>query len=384
MFPPNNVWNTPIDAMPVHASSQAFVTAVGSGKGLHPDFGTAGIGIPYVVVPGTQAKVNVTFQYADESDPGPYPVPPNAPIEGGAASRGDRHVLVLDGDRCILYELFAASPQPDGSWSAGSGAVFDLKRNGLRPPGWTSADAAGLPILPGLVRYDEVARGEIRHAIRMTAPQTGNSYLWPARHLASSLSGAQYPPMGTRFRLKASFDITPYPADVQVILKALKKYGALLADNGSSWYLSGAPDSRWNDTTLHQLGLVPGSALEAVDESGLMVDPNSGATSSAVLLSAVTLNPTAVRGGAPAAQNELTLSDPAPPGGATVLLSSSNAAAAVPASVVIPAGTSSAVFVVTTSAVASLTPVTITAFYAGASQTATLTVKPLAPRRRRR
>jgi len=221
VFPANNVWNTPVDQLPVDANSDRYVATIGPNAPAHPDFGSGlwdggPIGIPYVTVPGTQAKVNVTFQYASESDPGGYPIPPNASIEGGSSSTGDRHVLVIDQDNCILYELYSAYPQPDGSWQAGSGAIFDLKSNTLRPAGWTSADAAGLPIFPGLVRYDEVASGEILHAIRFTAPQTRNTYIWPARHEASDLTGANYPPMGQRFRLKASFDISPYPAPVQV------------------------------------------------------------------------------------------------------------------------------------------------------------------------
>jgi hypothetical protein len=224
--------------------------------------------------------VNVDFDYAEESDPGPYPIPADAPIEGGDLSSGDRHVLVLDRDACILYELYAAYPQPDGSWEAGSGAVFDFNSNALRPAGWTSADAAGLPILPGLVRYEEVASGEIQHALRFTAPQTRQAYVWPARHFASNLTDAAYPPMGMRFRLKAGFDISGFSEEMQVILRALKKYGMILADNGSAWYLSGAPDSRWdNDFLVNELGQVKGSDFEAVDESSLMVGPDSGQAS---------------------------------------------------------------------------------------------------------
>jgi hypothetical protein len=365
MFPGNNVWNTPIDQLPVHANSSAIVNTLGAAKALHPDFGTA-YGIPYVVVPGSQPKVPIAFTYADESDPSPYPVPANAPIEGGASSSGDRHVLVVENTNCVLYELYAAYPQSDGSWRAGSGAKFDLKSNALRPAGWTSADAAGLPILPGLIRYDEVASGEIRHAIRMTAPQTLKSYVWPARHAASSLTGSQYPPLGARFRLKASFDISPYPADVQVILRALKKYGALLADNGSSWYLTGTLDSHWNDDTLHKLGQVLGSNFEVVDESSLMVDPDSGATSTVLSLSGVQTDPA-----------QVVLSAPAPAGGASVSLSSSNpAVASVPASVLVPAGANSAPFAITKTAVSAATMVTISAFYLGVTKTATLTVLP--------
>jgi hypothetical protein len=282
VLPVDNAWNTPIDTLPRHPSSDAFIATIGATRGVHPDFGTvyegAPIGIPYVTVPGNQPRVRVTFDYDDESDPGPYPIPPNAPIEGGAWSDGDRHVLVVDRDNCILYELFHAYPQPDGTWEAGSGAVYDLRSNALRPAGWTSADAAGLPIFPGLVRYDEVAAGEITHALRFTAPQTHRSFVWPARHFASSLTGAQYPPMGLRLRLKASFDLSGFSPPVQVILGALKKYGMILADNGSSWFVSGVPDSRWNDDMLvGELARVQGSDFEAVDMGSLMVTSDSGA-----------------------------------------------------------------------------------------------------------
>jgi len=226
-------------------------------------------------VPGTQPKYPATFTYQSESDPGPYAVPLNAPIEGGSASTGDRHVIAIDTDNCILYEIYSAYPR-SGSWQGGSGAIFNLKSDTLRPDGWTSTDAAGLPVFNGLLRYDETASGEIRHAIRFTAPQTQKAHVWPARHDASSLTGAAYPRMGERFRLKASYDISGFPSEVQVILRALKKYGMILADNGSAWYLSGAPDSRWNNDNLHLLGNVPGSAFEAVDASSLMLDSNSG------------------------------------------------------------------------------------------------------------
>ncbi len=382
MFPSNNVWNTPVDTLPVDANSAAYVATIGATKGLHPDFSSAVYGgIQYIAVSGTQPKVPIVFNPPSESDPGPYPVPASAPVEGGSdlSNTGDRHVLVLDNGNCVLYELFAAYLQPDGSWTAGSGAIFDLKSNLLRPWGWTSADAAGFAILPGLVRYDEVASGVMNHAIRMTVPQTRNVAIWPARHRASLLTGSQYPPMGQRFRLKASFDITPYPADVRVILTAMKKYGMLLADNGSSWYLTGAPDPRWNDDTLHQLGLVLGSNVEAVDESSLMVDPDSAAVSGTLVLSAVQLNPTTVLGGASSSLNQVVLSGPAPAAGVTVSLSSSNpAVASVPPSVLAPAGTASVAFAIRTSAVASSTPVTISAFYLGLTKTATLTVAPAA------
>jgi hypothetical protein len=287
MFPRDNVWNIAIDTLPADANSATYVATIGAAKAMHADFGTvyngAPNGIPFVVVSGSQPAVAISFDYADESDPGPYPVPPDAPIEGGPQATGDRHVLVVDHDGGKLYELFAAYPNPDGSWHAWSGAIFDLNGNALRPAGWTSADAAGLPILPGLVRYEEVTAGEIPHALRFTAPQTRNTYIWPARHQASSLAGASYPPMGQRFRLKASVDISSFGPNVQIILRALKKYGMFLADNGSSWFLSGAPDPRWDDNELHQLGRLTGSDFEAVDESALMVDPNSARASAAAL-----------------------------------------------------------------------------------------------------
>lgn len=279
IFPADNVWNTPIDTLPVAANSATYVNTIGASSPTHADFGSglyqgAPIGIPWITVPGTQTKYPVTFDYADESDPGPYAIPLSAPIEGGSASTGDRHAIAIDIDNCILYELYAAYPQASSS-RAGSGVIFNLKSNALRPAGWTSADAAGLPIQPGLARYDEVAAGEIRHALRFTVPHTQKAYIWPARHYASSLTGAQYPPMGQRLRLKAGFDISSFPADVQVILRALKKYGMILADNGSAWFISGAPDDRWNNDNLAAMRNIPGSAYEAVDESSLMIDPDS-------------------------------------------------------------------------------------------------------------
>ena len=281
VFPADNVWNVPVDTLPVDANSAAYVATIGAGDYVHADFGSGTwegepIGIPYVDVPGSQPLVNVTFDYADESDPGPYPIPPDAPIEGGSESDGDRHVLVVDRDNCILYELFYAWPQLDGSWKAGSGAILDLNSHDLRPDTWTSADAAGLPILPGLVRYDEVTAGEIQHAVRFTAPETRNAHIWPARHDASELTGEQYPPMGQRFRLRAGFDVSGFSPEVQVILQALKKYGMILADNGAPWFISGVPDERWDNDHLHELRQVHGSDFEAVDESSLMVDPDSG------------------------------------------------------------------------------------------------------------
>lgn len=281
VFPVDNIWNAAVDHLPVDPRSDLYVNTIGPGRTAHADFGSGTweggpIGIPYVVVPGGQTKVNVAFDIPEESNPGPYPVPPNAPIEGGPDSSGDRHVLVLDQGACVLYELYYAWPQPDGSWQAYSGAVFNLKSQALRPEGWTSADAAGLPILPGLVRWEELASGEIRHALRFTAPATRRDYVWPARHYASWRTDPQYPPMGQRFRLKAGFEISGFPPEVQVILRALKKYGMILADNGSAWFISGVPDERWNNDHLHTLHQIPGSAFEAVDSSSLMVSPHSG------------------------------------------------------------------------------------------------------------
>jgi hypothetical protein len=284
MFPADNVWNTPVDSLPVDPNSDAYINSIGRSTTLHADFGAdwngGPFGIPYTTVPGNQSRVAVTFGYAGESDPGPYPIPTAAPIEGGPDSDGDRHVLVVDRDNCVLYEMYYSWPNSNGTWHAGSGAVFTLTSNALRPLGWTSADAAGLPILPGLVRYDEVKAGAINHAIRFTAQHTRRAYIWPARHFASSLTDPIYPPMGQRFRLKATFPISG-PADLQVILTAMKTYGLILADNGSNWYISGAPDTRWDDDVLNRLKKIPGSNFEAVDESSLMVNINSGRVATA-------------------------------------------------------------------------------------------------------
>ena len=275
LFPIDNAWNQPVDTAQVDPNSDAIINLIGATKAFHPDFGAnwngGPFGIPYVVVSGTQPKVPVSFDYADESDPGPYPIPPDAPIEGGASSTGDRHVLIVDRDAWKLYELYAAYPQAGGSWHAGSGAIFDLNSNALRPAGWTSADAAGLPILPGLVRYDEVSAGQILHALRFTVSVTRRAYLFPARHWASSNTDPLRPPMGMRVRLKASFNISSYPARVQVILRALKKYGMLVADNGSDWYLSGVADARWNDTEINTLKQLHGSDFEVVRMVGVVV-----------------------------------------------------------------------------------------------------------------
>lgn len=285
IFPGDHIWNTPIDDLPVHPNSANYINTIGANQGLHADFGSgvwppgsnSPIGIPYIDVPGSQPLVPVTFiWWPDESDDGPYPIPTNAPIEGGPDGDGDRHVIVLDRGSCMLYEMYSAFPQSNGSWEAGNGAVYDLNSYNLRPDGWTSADAAGLPILPGLVRYDEVASGEIRHAIRFTAPDTQANHLWPARHDASSLTGANYPPMGLRLRLRADFDISTYPPEIQVILQAFKTYGLILADNGSAWYISGVPDARWDNDMLHEMDDITGADFEVVDVSSLMINPNSG------------------------------------------------------------------------------------------------------------
>lgn len=283
VLPADNIWNTRIDQLPVSPNSSTWVNTIGPSKPLHPDFGSglydgAPIGIPYITVPGTQTKYPATFLYQSESDPGPYAIPLDAPIEGGSNSTGDRHVISVDTDNCILYEIYDAYPQT-ASWQGGSGAIFNLTSDALRPATWTSADAAGLPIFPGLVRYDEIIAGAIHHAIRFTVPQTQEAYLWPARHYASSLTGAEYPPMGARFRLKSSFNISGFSSINQIILTALQQYGIMLADNGSSWFISGATDSRWNNDDLHALTTITGSDFEAVDVSPLIVDPDSGEAS---------------------------------------------------------------------------------------------------------
>ena len=269
-FPADNPWNTPVDQDPVDPNSDTLIASIGLTRGLHPDFGAnyngGPFGIPYIVVGGTTPAVSVTFDYADESDPGPYPIPADAPIEGGVASGGDRHVLVIDRDHWKLYELFAAYPIAGSpNWTAGSGAIFDLGSDALRTAGWTSADAAGLPIFPGLVRYDEVVgQGAILHALRFTVSHTRHGYVYPARHYASSDTNSFVPPMGMRVRLKASYDISGHPASTRVILQALKTYGMIVADNGSDWFMSGAPDARWNDTELNTLKQVQGSNFEVV------------------------------------------------------------------------------------------------------------------------
>jgi hypothetical protein len=273
VFPPDNPWNQRVDQLPVQGNSDAIVRSIGLGDTMHADFGSGlweggPIGIPFVTVGGAQPKVPVSFDYADESDRGRYPIPSRAPVEGGRNADGDRHVIVVDRKRCRLYELFAAYPHA-ASWSAGSGAIWNLRSNRLRPRGWTSADAAGLPILPGLARYDEVKRGRIDHALRFTADRTRQAFIYPARHFASNLTDPNLPAMGQRLRLKRRYDISRFPRQARIVLSALKRYGMILADNGSSWYVSGAPDPRWSNDQLHALHQVPGSAFEVVDTSKL-------------------------------------------------------------------------------------------------------------------
>jgi len=269
-FPATNPWNTPINTEPVDPNSANLIASIGLNTGLHPDFGAnwdgGPFGIPYIVVAGTQKKVPMIFQTADQSDPGPYPFPANAPIEGGAKSTGDRHVLVIDRDHHELYETWSSYPNKIfTAWTCGSGAKFDLTSNTLRPAGWTSADAAGLPIFPGLVRYDEVVtNGVINHALRFTVDKTRHAYVSPARHYASNNTSVNLPPMGMRVRLKASFDISKFPKAAQVILTCLKKYGMFVADNGSNWYISGAPDARWDDDVMNTLKTVEGKNFEVV------------------------------------------------------------------------------------------------------------------------
>jgi len=265
VLPADNVWNRTVDALPVLPGSDAIVRSIGLGSALHPDFSDAGrYGIPINVVSSRTPKSRVRFDYASESDRVRYPIPARPKIEGG----GDRHILMLDRDRCRLYELFAAQRTRSG-WRAGSGAVFDLRSNRLRPAGWTSADAAGLPILPGLARFDEVRRGTIDHALRFTAPRTRSAYVYPARHAAGAGGDTSLPPMGLRVRLKSSVSLAGFGPQARVVLTALKRYGMILADNGSPWYVSGAPAAGWDDDDLHELGRITGADFEVVDTRSL-------------------------------------------------------------------------------------------------------------------
>jgi hypothetical protein len=274
VLPPDNAWNQRVDRLPVAGNSAELIASIGLGAPVHPDFGSglyngAPIGIPYAVVSKHTRRVHVSFDYASESDKGPYPLPRGVPIEGGPGSTGDRHVIVVNRDTCTDYELYAAYPRPGGSWHAGSGAIFNLRSDRLRPAGWTSADAAGLPILPGLARYDEVKRGSIDHALRFTAPCTAKAYVYPARHFASTCSGANLPPMGLRVRLNASVKISGLPYQARIVAQALKRYGLILADNGSPWYISGAPDRHWNNSALHLLDQLTGRDFQVINTSSL-------------------------------------------------------------------------------------------------------------------
>lgn len=270
VFPPDNPWNRDVSGDPLDPNSDGYIAFIlaNGGDFLHPDFGSnPDYGIPYEVVGGDQPLVPITFtDFGDESDPGPYPIPPDADVEGG----GDGHVLVIDQDGCVLYEMYVAEKNGSG-WDCASGAVFDLTSNDLRPDGWTSADAAGLPILAGLVRYQEaVGEGSIHHALRVTFSVTQRGYIHPATHFASDETDPDAPPMGLRLRLKASYDVSGFTGAARVILEALKKYGLIVADNGSNWYISGSTDSRWDDEDLNQLKDVPGSAFEVVQSGPIL------------------------------------------------------------------------------------------------------------------
>lgn len=275
IFPSDNPWNQPVDRLPVAHNSAQLIASIGLSDPVHPDFGSGlydgePIGIPYTVVSSSTRKVPVRFEYSSESDKGPYPLPDHVPIEGGYRSSGDRHVIVVDRSTCTDYELFAAYPHDGGRyWTAGSGAIFDLRSDHLRPAGWTSADAAGLPILPGLARYSDLIAGGIDHALRFTAPCTAPRYVYPARHEASTCTGANLPPMGLRVRLKADVNISDLPYQARVVAQALKTYGMILADNGSPWFISGAPDPRWNNDALHLLDRLTGRDFQVVDTSSL-------------------------------------------------------------------------------------------------------------------
>jgi hypothetical protein len=269
VFPASNPWNARVDRLPVAQSTGAIIASIGAATGLHADFGSglwegAPIGIPFDVVSRSTPRARVTFEYSDESDHVGYPIPKGVHVEGGS----DHHALLLDRSACRLYEL-GGLERRSGRWHAWAGATWNLRSNHVRPAGWTSADAAGLPILPGLARYDEVRRGVIDHALRFTVQRTRRAYVYPARHYASDLTSLSLPPMGLRVRLKASFDVRPFPRQARIVLVALKRYGMIVADNGSDWYISGAPNRGWSNDQLHTLGRVTGSAFEVVDTSSL-------------------------------------------------------------------------------------------------------------------
>jgi hypothetical protein len=279
IFPADNVWHADVSRLPVHPRSAAYVTSIGPSRPVHPDFGSGLLdgkpwGIPVTTIRAGQPRVPVSFDVPEESDPGPYPVPRDALVEGGPNGDGDRHVIVYDPAGCRAYEMHDAHPS-GGGWHAYSGAVFDLRSNRMRPLSWTSADAAGLSILAGLVRYDEVAAGHVDHAIRMTVQVSQRAYVWPGSHRASSHTDANLPPMGLRLRLKAGVDVSRMPPQARVVAEALKRYGAIVADNGSPWFFSGTQDSRWSNDQLDALKRLHGSDFEVVDSSGLMMSPTS-------------------------------------------------------------------------------------------------------------
>jgi hypothetical protein len=279
-FPAGNVWNTDISSLPVHPSSAAWLGNMGgASRLLHPDFGPSGgsvpYGIPFNIVDASHPKINLTFQSSDESDRVPYPFGSDTSIEGGPEATGDRHAIMIDQSTCTLFELYNAYYNGPSNSTAGSGATWNLAANALRPAGWTSADAAGLPIFPGLLRLEEVQAGRVQHAIRFTAQQTDSSFVWPARHQAGSASNPSLPPMGARFRLRAGFPISRFSAPTQVVLTAMQRYGMILADNGSNWHLQGAAESGWSDTMISELKTIPAGEFDAVDASSLMIDPNS-------------------------------------------------------------------------------------------------------------
>lgn len=347
VFPANNVWNMRVDNLPLHPNTANYIANMSPSTTLHPDFGTvwdgAPNGIPYATVTAGQPNVAIKFDpdgYSDESDQGPFPIPTNAPVEGGPNGAGDRHVLIADTAHCMLYELYNASPNADGSWTVWSSAKWDLNSNALRHAGWTSADAAGLPIFPGLVRYDEAISGAINHALRFTVATTQQAYWWPARHYASSNTNTNKPPMGLRVRLKASVDITHYPGTTtlvsaanRAILTAMKVYGMFVADNGSNWYISGAPNDSWDDSDLHNLNHYAGSDFEVVDESGWIVDPNSGQAGGA----ATTPTPSATRTATVAATSTPTNTRTATPAKTSTSTPTRTPTVAPPACTVVPA-----------------------------------------------
>jgi hypothetical protein len=280
VFPADNWWHADVSRLPVHPRSAAWLSHMSTDVDLHPDFGLSygdgpDYGIPVTVVGRQHSKVRVGFDYAAESDRVRYPLGRDTRIEGGAGSDGDRHAVVVDKDRCRLYELYAAQRSARGRWHAGSGAVWSLRKNALRPDGWTSADAAGLPILPGLLRWNEVKKDRIDHAIRFTVPETSRAHLWPARHDAGSTDDPDYPPMGARFRLAASYDASGLSPYAQRVVAAMKTYGLVLADNGSPWFFQGEQNSRWPDRLVEDLKTIPAAAFVAVDTSSLQVSPDS-------------------------------------------------------------------------------------------------------------